>query len=273
MNWKGILREACEKAAISVGSLGERGKEYVATSPSGDRTLLADSISEKAIMDVLSSASDISFVSEESGKVGNYKTRYTALIDPIDGSSNYRRGIPFYCMAVAIFDNERGEVEAAAVLDPVRYIFYFADRNGNATKNDRTIKPSTKHEVERSVIGIDINRIGTECIRGLSRLLISVGRMVHLGANALELCYVADGTIDGFVDVRKMLRPTDIAASCFIVERAGGIVSDESGKSLNIPLSAVERLSVVASCTKPLHKKVISLLRNSEPLQAFQGDR
>jgi myo-inositol-1(or 4)-monophosphatase len=262
MRWEKLLNEACLKATEEIKNAGERGRKYVGLSPSGDRTLLADVLSEKAIINVISSLESVSFVSEESGESGSKDSRYTAVIDPLDGSSNYLRGIPFYCISIAIYDNMLGCVDAGCVYDIVNESFYYAEKRKISTKNGSMISCSTKKEIDDSVLAIDPNYMKQEEISKLSRLIASAGRCVHLGANALELCYVAEGKIDGFIDVRGMIRQTDVAAAFLVVRRAGGIVSDQNGKMIKIFPSAVGRLSMVASCTPEIHKQIIRLLKS-----------
>jgi len=78
----------------------------------------------------------------------------------------------------------------------------------------------------------------------------------HLGANALELCYVADGTTDAFIDLRSKLRVTDIAAAYLILLEAGGIMVTPEGTELNAPLDAAQRLSFIATANMPLHETI-----------------
>jgi myo-inositol-1(or 4)-monophosphatase len=81
-----------------------------------------------------------------------------------------------------------------------------------------------------------------------------------LGSVAVELCYVADGTYDAFLDVRGNLRIVDISAAKLIIEESRGIVTDESCKSLKSGLNVLDRTSIIASCNKDFHKGIIEIL-------------
>jgi len=261
MSWKSLLSDACREAARVIDSIGDRGKEYVGQGPSGDRTLLADAVSESTILNVISSASEISFLTEEQGFVGKKDNAYIAIIDPLDGSSNYLRGIPFYCISIAIFDNRIKRVVAASVFDPLRDVMYYAEIGKRAIRNDKEIAHSQAVRVKGSILGVDINHTNEAVLSKLSKLILSAGRTVHLGANALEICYVADGKIDCFVDVRGLIRQTDVMAACYILEMAGGSVSDEKGRSLSVQLDKLTGKNIIAAPTKDIQREVISILK------------
>lgn len=70
----------------------------------------------------------------------------------------------------------------------------------------------------------------------------------HYGANALELCYLARGFLDLFIDLRKKIRPTDMAASYLIVKESGGIILDLQGNSLDSEVYFTNRLSFISVC-------------------------
>jgi myo-inositol-1(or 4)-monophosphatase len=88
----------------------------------------------------------------------------------------------------------------------------------------------------------------------------SVRRMRIMGAVAIELSYVADGTFDAFVDVRDNLRMVDIAAAKLILEESGGIVTDRHGKALNGKLNVLEKTSLIATCNSIIHGEIMSIL-------------
>lgn len=87
----------------------------------------------------------------------------------------------------------------------------------------------------------------------------TVRRIRLLGSVAIELCYVADGTYDAFLDIRGNLRVVDIAAAKLIVEEAGGIITNEHGKSLNNKLNVIERTSIVAAGNLNVHTSTMNI--------------
>jgi myo-inositol-1(or 4)-monophosphatase len=112
------------------------------------------------------------------------------------------------------------------------------------------------------VIGIDLN---TYKIRKLAPLLTGLiektKHLRHLGANALELCYVADGTIDAFLDIRGKLRTTDMAAAWLIIQEAGAKITTPKGKPLDLMLDPQQKVEFVASANQEMHRTILNLLK------------
>ena len=86
---------------------------------------------------------------------------------------------------------------------------------------------------------------------------------MHLGANALELCLLAEGRIDAFVDVRGKIRITDFAAAYLIASEAGAKITDADGKKLRPEFDLGHRFSFVASANPSLHKEILQLCNKS----------
>ena len=91
-------------------------------------------------------------------------------------------------------------------------------------------------------------------------MLIRTRHLRHLGANALEICYVADGATDAFIDIRGKLRVTDIAASNLIILEAGGIMVTPEGTQLNAPLAATQRVAFIAAANKTIYENIKKFL-------------
>lgn len=261
MNWEKILKDACEYAARKLTEVKKEGSRIIGKSPSGDTTLLADIVAERAIVETLSTEDSISYVSEESGSIWKKDSRYIAVIDPLDGSSNFILGIPFYCISIGIFDNLKKETIAGSVYYPIEDSFYYADSKGVATKNKRRISPSKNTLIQDSVLGIDLSKVRRKELSSLINLILVSKRILHFGANALEMCFVAEGKIDCFIDIRGLLRPTDTFASNLILERSNCIVTNERGSKIKIPLSATKRMKIVASSNEVLHDKIMNYLQ------------
>jgi myo-inositol-1(or 4)-monophosphatase len=78
----------------------------------------------------------------------------------------------------------------------------------------------------------------------------------HLGANALEVCYVADGTTEAFIDMRGKLRVTDVAAAYLILKEANGIMVTPEGKEVNVQLAPTQRVSFIAAANNVIYKAI-----------------
>jgi myo-inositol-1(or 4)-monophosphatase len=152
-------------------------------------------------------------------------------------------------------------VETAIVADLVHDITYTAQKNKGSFKNNKKITPSKISEMKDAVIGIDLNSIKIEqFLPKIKRLFSSGKHFRHFGANAQEVCYVADGSIDAFIDIRGKLRVTDIVASYLILKESGGIMLTPEGKELDIPLSADQRLSFIAASNQKLYETIKKIL-------------
>jgi len=263
VDWEGTLLEATErvqKAVERVVANGERSKE-LGRGASGDVTLVADSEAEKELISALTKAAEVRVLTEEAGEAGARGARLTAVLDPVDGSSNFSRGVPFYCTSVAIADGqELDSIRWAAVRNLVTGDVYYAERGNGATKNGRRINSSDVRELRKAIVAVDVSRAAVPLIGRLAPLIADSKREVHMGANALELCLVAEGATDAFVDVRGSMRIVDFAAAFLIATEAGVQVTGPEGEKLAVPLDLRSRFSYVASANSELHGKVVARL-------------
>jgi myo-inositol-1(or 4)-monophosphatase len=232
----------------------------------GDPIKQIDLAAEKAIVDVmLGHGLSFTLISEESGikKFGEKPEKAYVTADPIDGTTNLTRGIPFYATSLAVSTKpELRTVHTALVADLHHDVTYTAVKGEGAKRNDEEIGPSGQAELAEAVIGVDLNTYrAKEVAPRLTGLIERTKHIRHLGANALELCFVADGTIDAFIDIRGKLRATDTAAAWLIIKEAGAIITTPEGKQLNVRLDPTEKLAFVASANKRIHKAILSLLK------------
>lgn len=262
--WKELLAEACKRAlkVAQKESSSHRRNIEVGTGASGDRTLVVDREAEQEILDVLSGVPSLRILSEEKGLLGSREASWVAVIDPIDGSSNFARGLPFYCTSIAI---ARGttlrEVEHAIVMNLVSGEVYYAERGAGATKDGKPIVTSSRTTLSDSVMGIDLSRAGEPTISGLVPLMAKIKRQVHLGANALELCLLAEGKLDATIDARRMIRVTDVAGGYLISREAGAVMTSPQGVELAPAFDLKARFSYVASANARIHRQIIETLR------------
>ena len=207
----------------------------------GDLMKPVDLAAEKAIVEVLQQ-SGISFtlISEESGvkEFGETPKQYYVTVDPIDGTTNLVHGLPFYASSIAISAKPAlSTVFAALVTDLSHDTTYTALKGKGAYRNGEKIASSMHDYLDDAMIGLDLNSYKVkEIAPQLTDLIQKTGHIRHFGANALELCYVADGTTDAFVDIRGRLRTTDLAAAFLIVHEAGGAVTTPTGEALDAKL-------------------------------------
>ncbi len=232
----------------------------------GDPMKPVDLAAEKAIVETLQQ-SGISFtlISEESGvkEFGENPAQCYVTVDPIDGTNNLVHGIPFYATSIAVSAKpELSAIYAALVADLPHDITYTALDGKGAYRDDEKISSSTRTSLNEAMVGLDLNSYKvSEIAPKLTNLIQETKHIRHFGANALELCYVADGTTEAFIDIRGKLRTTDFAAAYLIVKEAGGTVTAPAGGSLDVKLDPKQTIKFIASGNKQLHKTILSLVK------------
>jgi myo-inositol-1(or 4)-monophosphatase len=233
----------------------------------GDIRSKIDLAAEKALFETLEHYGvSCTVISEESGvrEIGSVASQFYVTTDPVDGTTNAVRGLPFLGVSIAVSRKPTlSTVEIALVADALRDITYTAQKGNGAYKNGEEIRPSETETLESAVVGVDFSAFKTRQVVGkLIKVLQKARHLRHLGANALELCYVADGTTDAFIDIRKKLRVTDIAAAKLILGEAGGIITRPSGENLDATLTATQRVSFIAAANRSIYAAIQDQMKN-----------
>ena len=237
------------------------------TGAGGDATEQADLAAEEAIVETLKHH-DVSFtlISEESGikKFGAAPQGCFITVDPLDGTTNFMHGLPFYACSIAVSREPMlANVYAGTVADLVHDVAYSAFEGKGAYRDGKKIQTSKTSSLDDdAVVGLDLNTHKVKMlVPKVTALIEKTKHIRHFGANALELCYVANGLTDAFVDLRGKLRTTDVAAGFFILKEAGGIVTTPENQALNVELDPQQTLSFIASGNKKIHKQIINLVK------------
>jgi len=262
-DWVRLLTDATERVQESISQIAASRdrKLIVGTGAAGDETLLADKRAEEELLSVLLRVGGLRILSEEAGNRGDAKAGLIAVVDPLDGSSNFERRIPYYCTSIAIADGPTIQnVFFGLVRNLVTGELYISERGKGATKNGEMIRTSGLSLLPESVAAVDLSMAPAGMIRGLSLLMSRVRRQVHYGANALELCYLAEGRIDAFVDMRNRMRVTDFAAGYLIAKEAGARITGPEGRALTTRIDLQSRLSCVGSANANLHGQILGFL-------------
>jgi myo-inositol-1(or 4)-monophosphatase len=232
----------------------------------GDPMKPVDLAAEKAIVEILQEHGvSFTLISEESGvkEFGEKSKQCYVTVDPIDGTTNLVRGLPFYASSIAISTMPAlSTVFAALVTDLSHDTTYTALEGKGAYRDGKKITPSALTSLEEAVIGLDLNSYKVkEIAPRLTNLIQKTKHIRHFGANALELCYVADGLTDAFVDIRGKLRVTDVAAGFLIVKEAGGTITAPEGQALDVKLDPKQKIKFIASGNRQIHKTILSLVK------------
>jgi myo-inositol-1(or 4)-monophosphatase len=139
---------------------------------------------------------------------------------------------------------------------------YIALKSKGAYRNCKLIHTSQNPSLDDAVIGVDFNAYKAKLdIKMVAALIENFKHTRHFGANALEVCLVAAGLTDAFIDLRGKIRATDVAAGFLIVKEAGGTVTDQENKPINIRLDPTQKLSFIASGNLQIHQKIVSLVK------------
>ena len=222
----------------------------------GTPTEKIDEVAENAALGVLEAdGRSMRLVSEELGekKLGN-RPEFTFVLDPIDGTFNAVNNIPFFCVPVAIAGSDLSDVRYGYVKNLITEDIYYSEKGKGAFLNGKRIHVSSLAKLsELSVISYSHKPYAVSLNNH------NVRRVRVFGCAALELCYIASGIFDAFIDMRAMLRVTDIAAGKLMVEEAGGRVTDGKGNPLSTPLDVKQRVNVVAS-NGQIHDKLLELV-------------
>jgi len=260
-----IMEEVDEAISPLVGQV--KAGETVKMGADGTPTKLIDLVAEEKVVEILESTEiPLTLVSEEIGrfKFGNDPSKVVFVVDPLDGTSNALKNIPAYGISLAVAEISNLEdsmtikdVEMGFVKNFATDDIYEAVKGRGAILNGGNILTSKEDDISTSSIGAYIYRADMKKVDKLCKM---VRRMRILGSVAIELCYVADGTYDAFLDVRGNLRIVDVSAARLIVEEAGGMVTNEYNQPLSGKLNVLERTSIIASGNSNIHQELIQIL-------------
>ena len=262
--WLNLFVEASKRvreAVLPLFGTSEGGKK-VGVGASGDVTKYIDKVAEDTLVNFLMDK-DVSFVlvSEELGvkSFGSNPEGYV-VADPIDGSENAARGVPVFSISLAFAsENSLRNILVGVVQEVIIGNIFTAVKGRGAYFNGEKISSSTRTSLDDSLVGFDLSGVDSSYIQKIGNAIVGVRRVRHLGSNAYEMCLVAKGVYDAFVDMRGKLRVTDVAAATLIVEEAGGTVIDENGKPLDSKLDPNSRVSFIAAGNTIIAKKLLNL--------------
>jgi fructose-1,6-bisphosphatase/inositol monophosphatase family enzyme len=225
-----VLRAVADAVADSLGGLADWG--LAGTRPGQYRTdLAADDVAVRLLTDA-----GLGVLSEESGSSPEASQRpLLAVLDPVDGSTNASRRIPWFATSICVLDAEGPLV--ALVANQATGVRYEAVRGGGATRDGSAISPSKREAMSQSLLGLS----------GSPPHYLGWRQYRALGAAALDLCAVADGTLDGYIDcMRDAHGSWDYLGGMLVCTEAGAFVADAAGRDLVVREHASRRTPVAA---------------------------
>lgn len=174
------------------------------------------------------------------------------IIDPIDGTMNFFHQKRNFAISIGIYNEGKGEI--GLIYDVMADVLYRAKRGHGAYKNDQKLEPLSHHvDLKTAIIGLNHhwlreNRLVDETV--MQRLVKTIRGARTYGSASLELAYVAEGILDGYLSMR--LSPWDIAAGNILIREVDGLITNIEGNELDL----LTKQSIVA-CHPQLHQSII----------------
>lgn len=261
---KNQLEELCCKtvgivksAAIFIKQeLGKVNAEHIQEKEKHSLVSYVDIETEKQLVSSLKELlPECNFITEEGTPFTSNKSEYCWIIDPLDGTTNFLKGIPVFSISVALTKGD--EIILGIVQDIMQNDCFYSWKDGGAYCNGKKISVSEVLNIEEAVIatGFPYQR---KWMENLNRILIEVLKTARgvrrLGSAAIDLAYTACGRFDGYYETR--LNSWDMAAGILLIKEAGGKVTNFFGDEANI----LNSHHILAS-NGHIHKELLNLTR------------
>jgi myo-inositol-1(or 4)-monophosphatase len=222
---------------------------------------VADQQSQAAVTrEILAAFPGHGIIGEE-GTAGNSGSAYEWYVDPLDGTTNYTHGLPFFCVSVAL--RAAGATVAGVVYDPLHDELFSAARGAGAFRNgpaghNTALRASATARLERSLVVAQAQSVDPAEIRAyavlVERLMHVAGGVRSLGSPALTLCAIAAGRLEAYCEYA--MDAWDIAAGQLILEEAGGRLTTFTGA----PHTSADRADIIAT-NGFIHDSLINALK------------
>jgi len=230
-----MVQTACAAGDLLLEAFAARGRLAVVQKTAGDFVSVADRAAEDLISAQLRTAfPDHGWLGEETGHRPGLQSDLCWIVDPLDGTTNFLKGLPHWAVSIALCRGE--EILCAVVHDPAKAETFVAEAGLGAYLNGQPITVSSGVALDAALFATGVpagGRIGhlPDCLQDLERLMPQSAGIRRWGAAALDLAYVAAGRLDGYWE--RNLGPWDVAAGMLLVREAGGEVAPLwSGRSV-----------------------------------------
>jgi myo-inositol-1(or 4)-monophosphatase len=230
-------RTVAEAAALEAGALIRRKLVEPRTVTSkGFRDLVtdADYAAQQHITALIrANFPEHGFLAEEEDAALPVAGSVLWIVDPLDGTSNYSRGIPNFCVSIAVAAN--AQIVVGVIYDPMHEELFSAVRGQGCTLNGQPMTVSPTADLADAVVSLDWGRryeVRQAALSALLRFAHHVRSVRAIGSAALTLAWVAAGRLDAYINFN--LSAWDIAAGVLLIEEAGGTASDLSGLPLSL---------------------------------------
>jgi len=215
----------------------------------------ADVASEKKIKEILNGASIAPILAEESSNLELHQDKTMWIVDPLDGTTNFAHGFPWFCVSIALWENN--EPIIGVIYLPIFDEFFVAAKGQGAFLNNKKIKVSDISSLDDALVATgfpyDVRRYPDKVMAALKDMIVKCQGIRRAGAAAIDMAYVACGRLDGFWEIK--LKPWDTAAGLLLIKEAGGKVTDFSNNKYNPWIK-----EVLASNDK-IHEEMVEVLK------------
>lgn len=247
-----IVKSVAKKVKKAYATDFHRFGTSIGIGADGTPTKYIDKIAEEVAINLIKKSKiSVNLLSEEIGFIDN-KSSYTLVLDPVDGTRNAYRGIPFYAVSLAVGSSVLSDICYGIVKNIATGDCFIAEKGKGAFLNNRQfVVPDVPDKELLLSLTLGKNSDTLTCELSKTHFIRS------LGSASLEMCMVATGALDGYIVGREFMRVTDIAASTLILREAGGNVINFFGEPLDMPLSLDERVGFIAAGCPSLMNSIL----------------
>ena len=222
----------------------------------------ADLASEKVIIEnLMTTPEPFNIITEESGYIHN-GSAYTWVVDPLDGTSNFAAGLPWFGIIITLFHNEL-PIQAAMYL-PMEEQLYFAETGKGAFINGKSIKCNLSNDLTEILVAYSFDFSSdpgkTDAEMNILNKFSKKIRNTRSTNSLIDFCYTADGRLGAAIN--QTTKIWDIAAPWLIIREAGGVVTDISGADIRFNLSreTVNQNYTIVAAGSAIHGQLINII-------------
>jgi myo-inositol-1(or 4)-monophosphatase len=252
-----IMIGAARKAGRSLArDFGEVEHLQVSVKGPSNFVSAADHRAENILYDELSRARHgYTFLMEERGLVEGSDKTHVWIIDPLDGTTNFLHGIPWFAVSIGLM--REGELVAGLIYNPASGDIYTAERGKGAFWNDRRCRVSARQSLDTAVIATGIPHRGKphhdRHLKEQKAVMEQAAGIRRTGSAALDLAFVATGRFDGYWE--REIQAWDMAAGIVLVREAGGFCSNPNGGQ-----DMLDQGAIVAG-NEAIHRELVKLVK------------
>lgn len=258
-----VVREA---ATFIKNNLGKVENAQIEDKSVNSLVSYVDKNAEKILVEGLKSVLPVATFITEEETVQSERSEYFWIIDPLDGTTNFLHQLPFFSVSVALAHHQNGKdkVVTGIVYEVNRDECFYAYGSGEAFLNGRPIRVSTNQELFSALIATGFPYTRLEKIdahlKMIKHLKLNSRGLRRFGSAALDLAFVAAGRFDAYFEYG--LQPWDLAAGTFLVEQAGGVVTDFEGGDTFLFGGELVAGSI------PIQKEILTLVQQTLDIQS-----